>query len=695
MKYLLFYFFIPFILSGQSIDEPTAPIQTKILKNHNHIRQDDYYWMKRKDSKKVLKYIKQENKVTQTFYNEQKNLIDTLLQEFENRINPNEESSPFELNGDLYQFRMPSSQEYSQLLKIDPAGESVFIDENLRSKGNRYYELITFSNAPNKEYVALIEDFSGKRQYKITILNNSTGQPLPEEIKMAASSIIWAPDSKSFFYTKADKNTLRSNKVLQHIIGTSSEKDKVIFEEKQTEFNVILQSSSFDRSLFIISYGHSATNYYTMDWNSLEYTIKPFLPSLNQHFYRVYKHEIGYFILSNFNSPNKQILFSPTLPTAIEHCKTFLAHDSLQFIEKIDIRKNAVLVQKRTQGGKLNITIHNLDTDHCFEVQFDEENYDINLFYSDNYNADYFYYSYNSLTTPKSTFKYSIETNKQNLIYREKLSDSTFTPDNYISKLIWFTANDDTQIPATILYKKDTKLSSAPCLLYGYGAYGIINTNSFDPYLLSLLDRGFVYVNAYVRGDRYLGEDWYTSGKLLKKRNTLTDFISVAEQLGRNNYCDPKRLYINGASAGGLLMGSVINIAPHLFKGVIAEVPFVDIVTTMLDEKLPLTLGEYDEWGNPNDVKYYHYMLSYSPYDNIRRFDYPHLMITAGYNDTQVHYWEPLKWIAKLRALRNNNNLLFLDCDMDAGHSGGSGRTSIRQSIAKKYAFILSLEKKN
>jgi oligopeptidase B len=355
------------------------------------------------------------------------------------------------------------------------------------------------------------------------------------------------------------------------------------------------------------------------------------------------------------------------------------------------VLKNFVITEIRTNGLR-KVNILNLKTNTSENIAFDEETYYTGLSFNDEYESNYLFYSYNSMTTPSTVYKYDLNTDSQEIWFRKELLDKKFKPDDYTSMRIWAIANDGSKIPISLVYKKGTDLSKAPCLLYGYGSYGYTLPDVFSATRLSLLDRGFVYAVAHIRGSKYMGEHWYENGKFLKKKNTFTDFINAAEYLGMKGYCDKDKIYAQGGSAGGLLMGAVVNMAPYLWKGVIAQVPFVDVVTTMLDESIPLTVGEYEEWGNPNEEEYYYYMLNYSPYDNVKAMDYPAIFVTTGYHDSQVQYWEPMKWVAKMRELRTNDKPLIFDCNLDAGHGGGSGRTQERKETAKEYAFILHLE---
>jgi oligopeptidase B len=360
-------------------------------------------------------------------------------------------------------------------------------------------------------------------------------------------------------------------------------------------------------------------------------------------------------------------------------------------LEGIAVFKNYLLIEERN-NGLLKLKLKNLETKEDKYISINEETYFLGLGLNDDYNSNEIFYSYNSMTTPSTVYKYNMASGEKVVWHQKELLDKTFKPENYESKRIWAIANDGSKIPVCLVYKKGLDLATAPCLLYGYGSYGYTLPDVFSATRLSLLNRGFVYATAHIRGSKYMGEEWYENGKFQKKINTFTDFINAAEFLGNMGYCDKNKIYAQGGSAGGLLMGAITNMAPYLWKGIVSQVPFVDVVTTMLDESIPLTTGEYEEWGNPNDKDFYNYMLKYSPYDNIYKMDYPAIYVTTGYHDSQVQYWEPMKYVAKLREFRTNENPLIFECNMDAGHGGGSGRTNERLEVAKVYAFILNLE---
>lgn len=682
---------IPMIVKGQSTAEPSAKKIPKKLITLDHVRTDDYYWMNERDSKDVLDYIGQENKVSESFFDSKKVLIDKLLAEFENRINPNEQSAPFELNGNLYQIQYKEGNDYTAIVKLTGAQSLVFIDENERAKGHSYYDLGEWMPSPDNKMVALSEDFIGRRNYTITIRGYENDKFLKDAISETDGSFVWANDNKTLFYVKKDALTLRSFQVYRHTLGTKQSADVLVYEDLDEKYNVDIQKS-LNNEYIIIGTGSSTTDE-TLLIKADHPDEKPivFLPRKKDHLYKVEVHNDGFYILSNHNAKNRKLLFSKTIPKSIEECNEVIPHSVDVLLEGVTAFDKQLVIQERMNGLQ-KIKVIDLATKSEKYVTIDEETYSLGLGHNDNYTTPYIYYRYNSMTTPSTVYKYNLTSGEKTLFHRNELIDKTFSPDNYESQRIWVTANDGTQIPVSIVYKKGLDLSKAPCLLYAYGSYGYTIPDHFSATRLSLLDRGFVYALAHIRGGKYMGEEWYENGKFLKKKNTFTDFINVAEVLGMKGYCDKSKIYAQGGSAGGLLMGAVTNMAPYLFKGVIAQVPFVDVVTTMLDETIPLTVGEYEEWGNPNEAEYYYYMLNYSPYDNVHRMDYPNLLITTGYHDSQVQYWEPLKWIAKLREYRTNTNQLLLDCNMDAGHGGGSGRTTERLETAKEFSFILGLE---
>ncbi len=670
--------------------EPVAPIIPKKLMIHNHERTDDYFWMNERDSKPVLDHLTKENAYTQTYFEKLKPLQDRLLNEFESRIDPNETSAPFILNGQTYQIRNEEGKDYVKIFQIQGEKESLYLDENERAKGKSFYELADWAPSPDNSILALGEDLLGRRKYEITFRKNKDGKFLKDRIKDTDGSIVWGNDNKTVFYVKKDPQTLREFQIYSHVLGTDPKNDRLVYQENDEKYSVHISKSTSKQFIFIHCTSSTSTETRLIDANSPSSEVKIFWKREKGHRYEVEHHENGFYVLSNKDAENGKILFCP-LNDKDKSTLEYISHSNDRLIESIQVFKDYLVAEVRLNGLR-KIEIIRFDTKESSYIEFSEETYFTGLGLNDDYQSSTLFYSYNSLTTPASVYRYDVLSKKSSLWFRNELRDPSFKPGNYESKRIWATANDGTKIPVCIAYKKGTDLSKAPCLLYGYGSYGYTLPDVFRATRLSLLDRGFVYAVAHIRGSKYMGEHWYENGKFLKKINTFTDFINAAEYLGMQGYCDPERIYAQGGSAGGLLMGAVTNMAPYLWKGVVAQVPFVDVVTTMLDESIPLTVGEYEEWGNPNEEDYYWYMLKYSPYDNVHKMDYPAMYITTGYHDSQVQYWEPMKWVAKIRANRTNQNPLLFDCNMDAGHGGGSGRTQERLEIAKEFAFILNLE---
>ncbi len=671
--------------------QPVGKIERKELITHGHTRIDNYFWMNRRDSKEVLKYIDKENKNTTRYFKELNPLKKSLLKEFENRINPNDVSSPFNMNGVTYQERSQAGKDYNLIYIIEDKKDFLFFDENERAKDQSFYSLAEWSPSPNNELLAISEDYIGRRNYTIKIRVNKTGSYLDDSIEETDGSIIWANDNETVFYVKKDPETLREFQVYRHQLGTETTNDILVYEEKDERFSVFITKSLTNKYIEIHSQSSTTSETMLIDADSPSTFFEVFLKRKNGHIYSAEHHQNGFYIVSNDKAKNNKLVFTKKFPKDISECETISIHNKNTLLENALVLHNFILLEERTNGLQ-KIRIIELKSKKESSISFDEETYYLGLSINDDYHSNHIYFTYNSLTTPSSVFKYDLKKHSREIYFRKELLDKTFDSNNYESKRIFATANDGTKIAVSLIYKKDTILEQAPLLLYGYGSYGITIPDVFSATRLSLIERGFVYAIAHIRGEKYLGEQWYEDGKFLKKKNTFTDFINCAEMLGTHGYCDPKRIYAQGGSAGGLLMGAVANLAPYLWKGIIAQVPFVDVVTTMLDESIPLTIGEYEEWGNPKEEEYYYYMLSYSPYDNVKEMNYPAMYITTGYHDSQVQYWEPLKWVAKMRALRTNNTPLLFDCNMDAGHGGGSGRTNEREEIAKEFAFILHLE---
>jgi oligopeptidase B len=670
---------------------PKAQKTSKVLIKHGHQRVDDYYWMNQRDNENVLSYIAEENNYCKKYFERLIPLENKLLDEFEKRIDPNQTSSPFTLNGKTYQIRNKEGEDYSYIYDLSGKKETIYFDENKRAKKLSFYDLGDWVPSPDNSMLALSEDCVGRRNYTIQFRLNETGKYLKDKIEETDGSLVWANDNKTVFYVKKDQNTLREFQVWRHVLGQPAKSDFLVYEEKDEKFSIDISKAMTKEYIQISAYSSLTSEIQII--KATHPTDKPrvFLARETGHLYSLDYHENGFYITTNKNAKNRKILFTKTIPLNLESCSLIQEVDENVLIENTLVFKNHIVVEERTNGLQ-KIKLIGINKPEIDYISFNEETYTLGFAFNDDYEGGVFNFKYNSFTVPSSIFKYHLNTKERELFHQTKLIDSNFKSENYDTKRVWAIANDGIKIPVSMVYKKGLDLSKAPILMYGYGSYGYTIPDVFSATRLSLIDRGFVFAIAHIRGGKYMGETWYEEGKFLKKKNTFTDFINAAEYLGKNGYCDPYKIYALGGSAGGLLMGAITNMAPYLWKAVISQVPFVDVVTTMLDESIPLTVGEYEEWGNPNDKEYYQYMLSYSPYDNLRKMEYPAIFITTGYHDSQVQYWEPLKYVAKIRELKTDENPLLFDCNMDAGHGGGSGRTAERKEIAKIYSFILDLE---
>lgn len=704
MKRIVVYFCISLLITSCVLDKkntfnvhnkiPSAIKKDTTLTVHGHDRNDPYYWMNQRDSEGVLEYLEKENSYSKRFFNDISELNESLLNEFENRIDPNEKKEPFYIHGRLFQNELLEGKDYSVLYDKTNGKKEVFIDQNERAEGHAFYSLSSWELSPDDKYVALGEDYIGRRQYEIKFRNNETGEFLKDKIEDTDGSVVWANDNETVFYVRKDPTTLRECMIYKHKLGTDPSTDELVFEEKNEIYYVFASKTKDQKYIKISLYSSTTSETLLIDADAPDIKPKVFIKREKGHLYTVESHDNGFYILSNKDAKNFKLTHSPVWPKNIASCKDVIAHSDSVLLEDFEVFKEFVVCSERENGlQKLNvINILNNERKH---IQFEEETYTLSTGVNEDYNTRTLYYRYNSLSTPPTLFSYDMAMNTKEEFFSKKLIDPTFSSTNYQTERVWATANDGTKIPISLIYKKGVDTKKAPLLLYGYGSYGYTISPGYSPYRFSLIDRGFVYAIAHVRGGKYMGEEWYDNGKFLHKINTFTDFINAADYLDMKGYCDGEKIYAQGGSAGGLLMGAVMNIAPYRWKGVVAAVPFVDVVTTMLDESIPLTVGEFEEWGNPKNEEFYYYMMNYSPYDNVKRMDYPALLVTTGYHDSQVQYWEPAKWVARLREFKTDNNVLLFDCNMDAGHGGGSGRTTERKEVAQVYSFLLNLENIN
>ncbi|TWP28645.1 S9 family peptidase [Apibacter muscae] len=679
------------------MNQPKAKKIPKELKIHQDIRIDNYYWLNNQENPEVIQYLEQENKYTEEKLESTEELQRKLFKEMKSRIKEEDESAPYQYNGYLYKTRYQKGAEYPIYVRrkdVPTASEEIMFNVNELAQGYSYYHLGGINISPNNQLACYSFDSLSRRIYTIRIKDLETQEILQDQLENTTGNIVWANDNQTLFYSTQDLETLRPNKIFKHQLGTPQCEDTLIYEEKDETFNVSVAKTKSMEYLIIAS-GSTVSDEYRIisadqpngDWQifqtrerNLEYSFDHF----ENHFY----------ILTNKDkSYNFKLMKTPVNKTQKEYWQEVIPHRENILLENFELFKNYLVTEER-EKGLVRIFIESWNKKVKYFLPLNEEVYTVGLSTNLDFNTDKLRYKYCSLTTPWSDFEFDMNTQHKTLLKQQEVLGD-FNPENYETKRLWATARDGIKIPISIVRKKTTAISNqTPLLLYGYGSYGYSIEPTFSSLRLSLLDRGFIYAIAHVRGGEDLGRLWYEDGKMLKKKNTFFDFIDCAKFLINNEYTSPQHLYANGGSAGGLLMGAVINIAPEIFHGVVADVPFVDVVTTMLDESIPLTTGEYDEWGNPNDLEYYEYMKSYSPYDNVETKDYPNLLVTTGLHDSQVQYWEPAKWVAKLRELKTDSNLLLLHTNMDAGHGGASGRFESLKEVALEYSFYLLLENK-
>jgi len=516
---------------------------------------------------------------------------------------------------------------------------------------------------------------------------------LGNKILNTSGSITWAKDNKTIFYVKKDPQTLRLNKIYEHNLG-SNNKDILVFEEKDEEFSCVIGKTKSEKYIVINSHSTLTTECRFIDSSKPECNFKIFNPREKGHEYSIEHYNEHFFIITNKHAKNFKIMKCPISETKFNNWEVFIDHRPDFLIEDLEIFNDYYVIAERNMG-LLKLNVNSWNNKESYTIPFDSETYTAYMGINLDFNSNKLRYHFSSLNTPSSVIEYDFISKKNNILKVQEVIDDNFNSENYITERVWAKSHDNVEIPISIVRHKNTiKSSETPLLLYAYGSYG----HTVDPYFssvrLSLLDRGFIFAIAHIRGGEYLGREWYENGKLLKKKNTFFDFIECGKFLINKNYTSKKHLYAMGGSAGGLLMGAIVNLEPTLFKGIIAAVPFVDVVTTMLDDSIPLTTLEYNEWGNPNNKDYYSYIKSYSPYDNISEKKYPYILATAGYHDSQVQYWEPAKWVAKLRDYNNSENPILLHTNMDAGHGGASGRFKILREVAMEYAFLIGIEKK-
>lgn len=677
---------------------PVAAKIPKILKAHGDERIDNYYWLNEKENTEVIEYLNKENHYYNSATAHTKKFQENLFIEMKSRIKEDDESVPYKKKGYYYITRFKKGQQYpiySRKKETLQAKEEILFDVNDLAKGHTYFKLIGVSVSPNNKIASFGIDTVSRREYTLQFKNLETGELYPEKIEKTTGGSSWASDNKTIFYTRKNPTTLRSEKIYKHVLGTDPALDTEVYFEEDEAFSVYVYRSKSDKYIIIGSHSTVSTEYRVLEADNPDGEFRVFQPRERDLEYNIAHYNNSFYILTNKdNATNFKLMKTAEFNTSKENWVDVIKHREDVLLEDISIFKNFLVLEERSNG--LNkIRIIKWDNSEDFYLPFEEETYAAGVYFNPEFDTDVLRYGYNSMTTPSSVIDFDVNTKVKEIKKEQQVLGGKFDKNNYQSKRLWATANDGTKIPISLVYHKSTKISkNTPLLLYGYGSYGHTIDAGFSSTRLSLLDRGFIFAIAHVRGSEYLGRQWYDNGKLLQKKNTFTDFINCAQYLIYKEFTSAEHLYASGGSAGGLLMGAIINMNPELFNGVLASVPFVDVLTTMLDESIPLTTGEYDEWGNPNDKKYYDYIKSYSPYDNVNEQYYPNLLVTTGLHDSQVQYFEPAKWVAKLREFKKDKNLLLLHTNMDTGHGGASGRFDALKEISRDYTFLLDLEGK-
>ncbi len=672
---------------------PVAKVEPKTLEIHGDSRVDNYFWMNQRDNPEVRAYLEKENEYTEAMMGSTESLQQTLFEEFKGRIKQTDESVPYRMGDYFYYSRSEDGKSYPIYCRkkgsLD-AAEEIMLDANELATGKDFYSVSGRAVSTSGDLLAFAEDTAGRRIYTLRFKDLTSGEFLPDQIPGVTSNIVWANDNKTIFYAKQDPQTLRWHRIYRHTLGTAPENDVLVFEEKDVTFGCSVQKTRSQKYILIASWQTLSTEYRYCNADRPTGSFTVFQPRERDHDYTIDHSGNDFFIRTNWKARNFRLMRTPEGATAKRNWKEVLPHRTDVLLEGVEAFRAFVVTVERKEGLR---NLHILPVSGTGEhlVDFGEPAYLAYVGDNEVFDTRVLRYGYTSMTTPSSVFDYDIATHEKKLLKEEEVLGG-FDKADYVTERLWAPARDGKKVPISVVYRKDTpRDGTRPLLLYGYGSYGASRDASFSPYRISLLDRGFVYAIGHIRGGEELGREWYEDGKLLNKKNTFTDFIDCAKFLVGEKYVAPDKLFAQGGSAGGLLIGAVINMEPTLLKGVIAAVPWVDVVTTMLDETIPLTTSEYDEWGNPNDKQYYDYMLSYSPYDQVEAKDYPNMLVTTSFHDSQVQYWEPAKWVAKLRAMKTDHNRLLLKTRMQAGHGGASGRYDRYKDVAFEYAFLLDL----
>jgi oligopeptidase B len=676
---------------------PIAKVIPKKLKKFGEVRIDNYFWLNDRENPEVIDYLNQENAYYQEKTAHTKDFQTALFEEMKGRIKEDDQSVPYLYNGYYYITRYEKGQDYpiySRKKESLSANEEILFNCNEMAKDKPYFQLGALSISPDNKFALFSYDIVGRRIYTIQIKNLETNEILEDKIENVTGSAVWANDNKTIFYSDQDDVTLRSHKIFKHKLGAKQVDDVLVYFEEDETFNVEIAKSKSQKYLAIESDSTLTTEYQILEADNPDGEFKIFQKRVRGMEYSISHYGDSFYIMTNKDkAENFKLMKTSVNKTSKANWVEVIAHREDVLLEDIEIFKDFLVVEER-ENGLNKIRIMPWSGEGEYYLPFESETYTAYTSSNVDFDTDILRYGYQSMTTPSSIIDFNMRTKTKEIKKEQEVLGGKFDKNNYTEERVWATAEDGVKIPISMVYRKGLKKDGKnPLLQYAYGSYGHSMDATFSSTRLTLLDRGFIFAIAHIRGGEDLGRQWYEDGKLLKKKNTFTDFIDCSKFLIAQKYTSAKHLYAEGGSAGGLLMGVVVNIAPELYNGVIAQVAFVDVITTMLDDSIPLTTGEYDEWGNPNVRKYYDYMLSYSPYDNVLPQKYPNMYVSTGLHDSQVQYWEPAKWVAKLRTMKTDDNLLFLDTNMDAGHGGASGRFEAIKELAKEYSFLLDLEK--
>lgn len=678
--------------------EIKAPIAKKIPhvhEMHGHHRLDNYHWMKERDAPEVIDYLNHENEYYEQMTAHTKALKESLFEEIKSRLKEDDESVPYLYNGYWYMTKMEKGESYPYYYRRKDGTDNteLLFNVNEMAQGHDFYKLSGINVSPNNNLIAYGVDAVGRREYSLFVKNLETGEIKADAVLGTTGSSVWANDNHTLFFVRQDPETLRANKIFKYSLDKNVDDAALVYEEKEDTFNCFVYKTMSAQFIMIKSSSTLSDEIRFIDADRPESAFKLIQKRQQAMEYSASHYGDHFYIMTNKDKAfNFKVMKTAIATPQMENWIDIIPHDPKALLEDLDIFKDFMVVTDRFNG--LNrIRIKSWDATVDYFLPFSSETYTAYTSANYQFDTEMLRYGYNSLTMPPSVMEFNMRTREEKILKTQPIEDPDFDPAHYASERVWATATDGVKIPISLVYRKDKRLVGGnPTLQYGYGSYG----HTIDPYFsisrLSLLDRGFIFAIAHVRGGEYLGREWYEQGKMFHKMNTFTDFIACSEYLVEHAFAKAGHLYASGGSAGGLLMGTIINLAPQIYNGILSAVPFVDVVSTMLDDTIPLTTGEYDEWGNPNHKDSYEYMLNYSPYDQVRAQDYPNILVTTGYHDSQVQYWEPAKWVARLREMHTGSQQILFKTDMKSGHSGASGRYDALKEVAVDFAFLIDLE---